>query len=141
LEPSKPESLVYYKNPNNESEKLLAGFMFLVDSLEAEGEQVAGPLTVWHYHSTPSTGQGGTVCFNSTISRGRGFESIDCSDNDLRKYRGPEMLHIWFIKHPEGPFATRMGIPSEYLKSPEKMSKKEFKRYTEKSYRNLTEAE
>jgi hypothetical protein len=43
--------------------------------------------------------------------------------------RTAEMMHVWFVEHPEGPFATSMSVPSQVLKEPEKMSEEEFKEY------------
>jgi hypothetical protein len=30
-------------------------------------------------------------------------------------YRGREMLHVWLIRHPTGPFGTQMFIPHEIV--------------------------
>ena len=33
----------------------------------------------------------------------------------LPRVRSPEMLHVWLIEHPEGPFSTRMRIRPKLL--------------------------
>lgn len=124
LNPHRPESLIYYDDPQNESGKVLAGIMYVADSLETEGEQFGGPLTVWHYHPRESK-----MCFAQIPPGG-----TECSKEDTKMYRTPEMIHIWFLKNPEGPFASRMGVPEKYLKEPERMSEGEFKNYTREKY-------
>jgi hypothetical protein len=37
-----------------------------------------------------------------------------CARGNLM-YRGREMLHVWLIRHPTGPFGTQMFIPREIV--------------------------
>lgn len=138
LNPHRPESLVYYdlnrsEEQGNQSDKLLAGYMYLVDGMEVEGEQVGGPLTVWHYH--PRSQQ---KCFADALDEGSDIDAPDCSEDDVRKYRTPEMIHVWFVEHPGGPFSSEMAVPEAYLEEPEKMNESEFKRYALNSHENRT---
>ena len=47
LDCDKPEFLMYYDTPQG---KGLAGLMFYMDTPAGWGEQIGGPLTIWHYH-------------------------------------------------------------------------------------------
>lgn len=69
--------------------------------LEARGPQVGGPLTLWHYHVwfRPKCLRGGL------LSTGEGRNG--CRDGEP-SHRSPEMLHLWFLDHPMGRFATTM---------------------------------
>jgi hypothetical protein len=145
LNPHKPESLVYYRNftKSNPSlnDTILAGYMYLTSDLKSRGEQVAGPLTVWHFR--PLNEQ---RCFASTLNEGFEFDGIECAEGAFKARRTPEMIHVWFVKAPEGPFSTNMGS-FEYAEEvyerwnesdgmPEKMSEEEFKSYVMESYNN-----
>jgi hypothetical protein len=106
---------------------------------DEEGEQVAGPLTVWHYH--PMRTANYPEYINQVVSRrsdiettgevfdriGSNFESV--SEFSRKKDRTAEMMHVWFIEHPEGPFATTMSVPAENLQEPEKMTREQFEKY------------
>jgi hypothetical protein len=50
-------------------------------------------------------------------------------------YRRYEMVHVWFLRHPEGPFASSMEVPRVDPK-PDMMSECEFKTYLMDSYEN-----
>ncbi|MEE3331318.1 MAG: hypothetical protein VX246_10645 [Myxococcota bacterium] len=102
LDPNRPEFLMYYDTSVG---KRLVGFMFYVQEALAHGPQVGGRLTNWHFHvwSKPR-------CFV------RGLHAIDIPNRhgDCKVgeplSRSPEMLHVWLVDHPEGPFATRMRL-------------------------------
>ena len=34
---------------------------------------------------------------------------------ELVGHESPEMLHVWFVDHTEGPYATSMRLPPEVL--------------------------
>lgn len=143
LDPSNPEYLVYYKDPRNSDKYILAGYMYEkpIFGTEKNGSQIAGLLSVWHYHPMGDVG----------VERYRRYLEMYLSNNEsankineiFRNYetgyenfrefaeestRSPDMIHVWFVKHPEGPLGTTMGVPPEYLKSPEKMSESRFKK-------------
>lgn len=132
LKHSKPESLVYYNKPGDN--KVLAGAMFYTSGIGVEGEQIGGPLTLWHYHPHWQAEQ--PVCFRESMSRRLNISERDCQENATRGYRTPEMMHVWFIKHPEGQFASRMSLPQEVIqREPEKMNRSEFMEHTRQKYR------
>jgi len=108
LDPERPEFLMYY--PTEDGEQVLAGFMFLTSQKMEQGPQVAGPLVVWHYHlaSHPHCFRDGMVLLGHP-------EGNRCLDGEL-SLRSPEMVHVWFIEHPEGRFATRMKLKPEMLR-------------------------
>ena len=109
LDPERPEFLMYYGTPEGQK---LAGMMFYTRKPEERGPEIGGPLTLWHYHvwSTP----------NCLL---RGMLSIDGADADGRCARGepfhrsPEMIHVWLLDHPGGPFSTSMWLAPEQLRA------------------------
>lgn len=108
LDPERPEFLMYYQTPRGLA---LAGYMFLVNTPLARGPQVGGPLTVWHYHvwAAPRCLLSGLLIVDMP-------QDGACPRGEQRS-RSPEMLHVWLVDHPQGPFGTRMDIPSDVLLS------------------------
>ena len=128
LNPDKPESLIYYEDPENESNQILAGVMY--QNMKKEGEQVGGPLTIWHYHPIV---QWKLERLNEVIEQETRYERYRQIINNAyeevpenRLNRTGEMIHVWFVEHPRGPFGTGMGVPSDSLEEPTKISKDEF---------------
>jgi hypothetical protein len=113
LDPERPEFLMYYADPNRKGEKALTGFMFLADGKESRGHQFAGPLAIWHYHKYT----------NARCWAGQGLLSTGMIDaqgkcqTGIPRNRSPEMVHVWLIEHPRGPFSTGMTLPSNVLKT------------------------
>lgn len=112
LDPERPEYLMYYPDPNREGEQTLTGFMFLADARDSRGRQFAGPLAIWHYHKYT----------NARCWAGRGLLSTGMVDRQGRCQTGgfpinrsPEMVHVWLIDHPRGPFSTGMTLPPALL--------------------------
>jgi hypothetical protein len=105
LDCTRPEFLMYYGTPRG---KLLAGVMFYARAADERGPQIGGPLTLWHYHIwfRPKCLRGGLLL----TGEGRN----GCRDGDP-SHRSPEMLHVWFLDHPDGPFATTMWLDREHL--------------------------
>lgn len=105
LDCDKPEFLMYYDTPGG---KALAGLMFYAEAPKARGTQVGGPLTVWHYHVWAPTQclQGEMLLVGTADEQGRCKKGV-------AMHRSPEMLHIWFIDRPNGPFTTSMYLPDE----------------------------
>lgn len=102
LDPERPEFLMYYGTPNG---KRLSGFMFYVDEPLGRGPQPGGNLTVWHYHVWKRT-----LCLlEGLVSLGIADANGFCKQG-TPSHRSPEMLHVWLIDHPEGPFTTSMMI-------------------------------
>ena len=104
LDPERPEFLMYYDTSGG---KKLAGFMYLADTQYGSGPQIGGPLTVWHYHiwDRPMCWSAGVPLASAT---GTCVEGVPAD-------RSPEMIHVWFIEHPEGSFATTMGLTRDLI--------------------------
>lgn len=103
LNPERPEFLMFYPTEQGE---LLMGVMF--GSVE-RGEQIGGPLTLWHYHVE----QG--ICYrNGHLPIGEVNEKGECAEGVV-SHHSPEMLHLWFFDHPDGRFATRMRLSEEHF--------------------------
>lgn len=113
LDPERPEFLMYYDAPEG---RKLVGFMYLMSDLEEHGPQIGGPSTIWHYHiwSAPRCLVGGLLIVGPADERGACAEGVV-------SHRSPEMIHVWFLDHPDGPFATNMVVPSGVLHGSEEM--------------------
>jgi hypothetical protein len=72
----KPESIIYWQQ-TPDSKMYLIGAMYLVPKAEDVGPAVGGCLTTWHVHGEPFAAPGVVT---------------------------PEMLHVWLIPMPDGPF-------------------------------------
>jgi hypothetical protein len=102
LDPTRPEFLLV------DHDGVVWGAMFLAADNDARGPQVGGPLTLWHYHRYPTE-----VCWRS----GGLLPAVDpfsdqseCPEGALFSDRSPEMLHVWVLDHPDGPFSSNMGV-------------------------------
>ena len=97
LDPDRPEYLMYYPLHGKPH---LAGFMFYTRSRDEWGPQFGGPLTLWHHH----------------IWRHKHCLPWDLVAPDGSCLEGApthstfEMIHVWLIDRPEGPFATSMVV-------------------------------
>jgi hypothetical protein len=101
----KPEVLMYYKSPQGD---YLMGIMFL--AIGERGPQVGGPLTVWHYHIDR------TMCYEQGVLPIATLDKDNVCAAGFHNIRSPEMLHLWFFDHPDGRFATTMGLTENTLK-------------------------
>ena len=108
LDPEKPEFLLYYDTAKG---KRLAGVMYLVSEPQEHGAQVGGPLTVWHYHAW----QKAKCLLNRMVVVTEPGSDGSCMLGEP-SHRSPEMMHVWFLDHPNGPFSTKMSLPPELLK-------------------------
>lgn len=107
LDPERPEFLMYYDRPEG---KKLVGFMFLARKPDEKGPQVGGPRTVWHYHIWADK-----ICLlNGLMVVGLPDEEGACTQGNPG-HRSPEMMHIWLVDHPSGPFGTEMRIDPNLL--------------------------
>jgi hypothetical protein len=112
LDPERPEYLMYYPDPEQPGEFALTGLMFLADAPQARGTQFAGPLAIWHYHVYTNArcwARGGL------LSTGMFDRNGGCITGGVPIHRSPEMVHVWLIDHPRGPFSTGMTLPQEVL--------------------------
>jgi len=105
LDPDRPEFLLYYET---KSGRRLAAFMFLTRTPDERGPQVGGPLTVWHYHLWAKKRCLAHRLFVVGDPDGDGR----CRAGELAQ-RSPEMMHVWLVDHPRGPFATDMSLTDE----------------------------
>jgi hypothetical protein len=95
LDPTHPESLVYYQAPDGRS--LLLGAMYIMPPGQ-DGPQIGGSLTRWHVHTN--------LCLNpvtdlTTPVRADG----SCQPGSAKPSSPPQMLHVWTVDYPGGPFA------------------------------------
>lgn len=149
LNPSKPEALVYIKHPESKS-RLLAGVMYYKSNdISKHGKQVAGPLTVWHHHpydgkKTCLEKQWGKYIKSKTDKKidfkiRKKLNFFECTDESAKAHHGGEMIHVWFIPHPEGPFATLTTLPDDILKKvdknkPQMLNKSDFMAYAKRTF-------
>ena len=106
LDPQHIQSLIYF---NGSHGPVLIGAMYIMPKGE-DGPQIGGPLTVWHQHSN--------ICFDDVTGIAVAFVHSGFEDNGADKSgscprgssvtRTPQMLHVWLIDNPEGPFASTM---------------------------------
>ena len=90
LDPERPEDLMYIKTDDGELE--LIGVMFIAPP--GEGPRVGGPLTAWHTHDDLCGGEEGVIAKYPDGTCPAGTYPIEF-----------EMLHVWLIDVPGGPFA------------------------------------
>ena len=108
LDCERPEFLMYYGTPAG---KHLAGLMFYTRRIDEPGPQVGGPLTVWHYHVWSKL-----RCFREGLLFVSDPNADGGCDEGIPSHRSPEMIHIWFLDHPGGRFATDMRIEQSRLR-------------------------
>jgi len=106
LDPQHIQSLIYFNGPRG---MMLIGAMYIMPRRGMDGPQIGGPLTVWHMHSN--------ICFDNTTGVAVAFVHSggeDTTDKSGSCPRGstnkttPQMLHVWLIDNPDGPFASTM---------------------------------
>lgn len=102
LDPERPEFLMYYGTPQG---KQLAGLMFYTRSPREIGPQPGGPLTLWHYHVWSHK----SCLLRGLLITGLPDEHGAC-ERGIPTHRSPEMIHIWLVDHPLGPFSTSMYL-------------------------------
>ena len=111
LDPERPEHLMYYDTPEG---KRLVGYMFYVRSLTEEGPQFGGPLTRWHYHVWNFTAchPHGVLPLGPQIPLG---DDSPCPEGTVASRRSPEMIHVWLVDRPKGPYSTNMILPPDQV--------------------------
>ncbi len=107
LDPQRPEVLMYYRTPSQG--KQLVGFMFFAEDRGKRGPQFGGPMTIWHYHIWRDP----QCVVDETIAVG--FAQDGHCERGQPFHRSREMIHVWLIDHPEGPFASSMYLPDHVL--------------------------
>jgi hypothetical protein len=100
LRPDHVQSLIYY---NTKRGPVLIGAMYMMPRLGMAGPEVGGPLTSWHHHDN--------LCFDRATGKIVAFTRDGNSDDKSGTCpRGssnrstPEMLHVWVVENPAGPF-------------------------------------
>ena len=106
LRPGHVQSLIYFNGPHG---AMLIGAMYIMPRRGMPGPQIGGSLTVWHQHSN--------ICFDNTTNMAVAFtrsaffdgsgKSGSCPQGSTNRTT-PEMLHVWLIDNPNGPFASDM---------------------------------
>ncbi|MBW3556831.1 MAG: hypothetical protein KY454_07830 [Actinobacteria bacterium] len=95
LDPSHPEALVY---ANTARGPVLAAAMYLMSQPGEPGPEVGGCLTKWHTHND--------LCFSADTLQVVGFVPRDgtCTNGSVH-FVPPDMMHVWVVDVPGGPFA------------------------------------
>jgi hypothetical protein len=106
LDPNHIQSLIYFNGARGPQ---LIGAMYIMPNRAEDGPHFGGSLTQWHQHSN--------ICFDNTTGIAVAFVhsgAEDTTDKSGSCPRGstnkttPQMLHVWLIDNPEGPFASTM---------------------------------
>ncbi len=102
LDCDRPEYLMYH--PSSDGTKKFVGFMFFARTPTERGPQIGGPLTIWHFHKW-SIAQ---CIVNDLLDVGWALEG-GCEEG-VPSHRSAEMLHVWLIDRPGGPFSSAMHL-------------------------------
>ena len=107
LNPEHVQSLIYF---NGKQGRVLIGAMYIMPRSFEPGPQVGGPLTVWHQHSNICFDDvsGIAVAFVDDAGSNANEKSGSCPRGSTHKTT-PQMLHVWLIDNPDGPFASTMA--------------------------------
>jgi hypothetical protein len=99
LNPARPESLIY---GNSAKGPILLAAMFIAHRIGQAGPDIGGPLTLWHSHSN--------LCFSTKTNIIDAFTDAagNCPAGSISSGT-PEMLHVWVVDNPNGPFSTDMN--------------------------------
>ncbi|WP_327091412.1 hypothetical protein OIE66_12425 [Nonomuraea sp. NBC_01738] len=93
MDPTHPEALVYYRKASGES--ILLGAMYIMPP-GAAGPVIGGSLTHWHAHDDLCGKPDGSVA----VLDAQGL----CPQGSAKLPMTPEMLHVWVVDYPDGPF-------------------------------------
>jgi hypothetical protein len=99
LNPEHPESLIY---GNSVKGPILLAAMYIAHRIGQAGPDIGGPLTLWHAHSN--------LCFSARTNIIDAFTDAagNCPAGSFNSGT-PEMLHVWVVDNPNGPFSTDMN--------------------------------
>ena len=108
LKPQHVQSLIYY---NGAKGPILIGAMYIMPRAGMPGPEIGGSLTSWHNHEN--------LCFDNQTNMPVAFVGDAFFDNNSgwsrscpkgsSKQDTPEMLHVWVIDNPAGPFDSDMN--------------------------------
>lgn len=86
LDPEHPESLLYARNPAEDS-LVLVGVVFRMEEVGVPGLAVGGPITVWHNH---------THCMDPTTHAEVSKPMKGSCPDGTVPHTGVDMMHVWF---------------------------------------------
>jgi uncharacterized membrane protein len=104
LDPDRPEFLMYMDTPRG---KLLTGYMYYARELGEKGPTPGGTITTWHLHDWAPRGY---CAERGLLVVARPDPPGQCATGTFVTKSG-EMLHVFFIDHPLGPYADAMVFP------------------------------
>ena len=103
LDTERPESLVYAISNNKAT---LLGVVYVMEKAGVPAPQPGGPITRWHAHN---------ICL-TLLPLGFGIVSPFGSCPALSvNLTTPEMMHVWVVDNPNGPFAE--GLDKEWVRA------------------------
>jgi hypothetical protein len=109
LRPEHVESLIYF---NSDRGPVLVGAMYMMPTLNAAGPAIGGSLTTWHRHSDLCLDDEGVVV--AQIAGGStvvpGLPRPKTCPPGTRGGGTGDMLHVWLVDNPKGPFDTDMAL-------------------------------
>jgi hypothetical protein len=107
LRPDHVQSLIYY---NSSRGPVLIGAMYIMPRLGVRGPQIGGSLTTWHKHDQLCIDKATAVivAFAHDTSSNGNDKSGTCPRGSSNGST-PEMLHVWLIDNPDGPFGSDMA--------------------------------
>jgi hypothetical protein len=100
LDPEHPESLLYVRNPADES-LVLVGVVYRMEEPGKPGPTIGGPITVWHDHSG---------CLDhSSRTRTEAPPDGTCPEGTITR-TGVDMMHVWFTGDLETAFGRKTPV-------------------------------
>jgi hypothetical protein len=106
LQPQHVQSLIYFNTPKG---PVLIGAMYIMPRWGMPGPEIGGALTSWHHHDN--------LCYDKKTNMVVAFAGSPFLDRPgwsrscpagTSKQDTPDMLHVWLIDNPNGPFDSDM---------------------------------
>jgi hypothetical protein len=109
LRPEHVESLIYF---NSERGPVLVGAMYMMPLPYMAGPEIGGSLTTWHHHVDLCSDRAGVIV--AQVGRGPVVvpglpRGVACPQGSQLRVT-PDMLHVWIVDNPKGPFDTDMDL-------------------------------
>jgi hypothetical protein len=98
LNPTHVQSLIYV---NTTRGPVLAGAMYIMPRVGMPGPEIGGPLTNWHHHDN--------LCFSNQLGIVVALTNGGTCPAGSTNRVTPDMLHVWLIDNPNGPFDSNMS--------------------------------